>query len=145
MNDDLDSYLNTLQDKLDAEARARYGEDGFERATSGRHSGQLDNPDAVARLTGQCGDSILMQFAIRDGMIARGVYWTDGCASSSICASMVVELALGRSVEEACAIEPASVLAALGRFPEEDNHCAYLATETLQTALHEWQGSQAGS
>ena len=58
---------------------------------------------------------------------------------------MVAELATGKDLEEASQIGGDAVLMALGGLPEEENHCAFLAAETLLAAIHEWmlQSSKA--
>jgi nitrogen fixation NifU-like protein len=47
-------------------------------------------------------------------------------------------MAIGRTPDEIADITGDTVLARLGRFPKEDEHCAFLAAETLQAALHEY-------
>jgi nitrogen fixation NifU-like protein len=53
---------------------------------------------------------------------------------------MVAELASGKGLDEVAQIGGDTILEALGGLPEEEAHCAYLAAETLQVALHEWMG-----
>ena len=47
-------------------------------------------------------------------------------------------MALGKTTDELTEITGEKVLAAIGTFPEEDQHCAFLAAETLQTALESY-------
>jgi len=44
-------------------------------------------------------------------------------------------MAEGLSLEQACAMEPADLIIALGGLPPENVHCAVLAMTTLQQAL----------
>ncbi len=46
------------------------------------------------------------------------------------------ELAIGRSFEDILNLTGADVLAKIGTFPREEEHCAYLAIRTLQKALN---------
>jgi NifU-like protein involved in Fe-S cluster formation len=61
-------------------------------------------------------------------------FWTDGCGTSVVCASMVTIMANGRTLEQAARIDQQSVLGELGGLPEEDRHCALLAANTLREA-----------
>jgi nitrogen fixation NifU-like protein len=54
------------------------------------------------------------------------------------CGSIVAELARGKDLDEAAQIGGDTVLEALGALPEEERHCAYLAAEALQAAIHQW-------
>ena len=51
---------------------------------------------------------------------------------------MAAELAGGKGLDEAAQIKGETILEALKGLPEEEVHCAKLAAETLQVALHEW-------
>jgi nitrogen fixation NifU-like protein len=57
---------------------------------------------------------------------------------------MAAELATGKHLDDAVCIGADTILDALSGLPEEETHCAYLAAETLQVAVHEWmlQGSK---
>ncbi|MBN2537313.1 iron-sulfur cluster assembly scaffold protein, partial [candidate division WOR-3 bacterium] len=62
-------------------------------------------------------------------------FWTDGCGTSIVCGSMVTVMAKDRTLEQAAAIDQAAVLGELGGLPEEDQHCALLAANTLREAV----------
>jgi nitrogen fixation NifU-like protein len=51
---------------------------------------------------------------------------------------MVTELATGKSVGEANKISQQDVLNALGGLPEESQHCALLAANTLKAAVRDY-------
>jgi nitrogen fixation NifU-like protein len=55
-----------------------------------------------------------------------------------VCASFVAEMAIGKSPDELLEITGDAILKKLGGLPEEDRHCAFLAGETLQEALHDY-------
>ena len=133
---EFDAFVDNLQEQIFTEAEQAYGPKGFERWRNPRYCGSMEDADASARLTGTCGDTIEMFLKIEDGKIKDGAYTTTGCGSSGLCGSFAVELALGRSVEEAFDLQGADVLEHIGTFPEDDAHCAYLAVNTLQEALN---------
>ena len=70
--------------------------------------------------------------------VCDAAYLTDGCGSSTVCGSFAAEMAIGKNPDEVAAITGDAILEKLGRFPEEDRHCAFLAAETLQEALNRY-------
>ena len=137
MSDDaFDALVEQLQTKVFADARAAYGEIGFERWRNPLHNGSLKNSDASGRVKGGCGDTIHIFLKFRDNRVEKASYTTDGCASSSICGSFTAELALDRNPEELLELEPEDVLKKIGAFPEGEKHCATLAIKALQEAVN---------
>ena len=133
--DKFDQFVNDLQERIFDEAREAYGEKGFDRWRNPRFNGRLASADSMARVTGDCGDSIEIYLKIANGRIEDAAYVTDGCGTSSICGSFAAELAIGRDLEAVTDIDGEAVLNAIGRLPEEDRHCADLAAAALQEAL----------
>ena len=60
--------------------------------------------DANMELRGinpSCGDDITLQLRVEDGVIAEGAYIGEGCAISQASADIMLDLIIGRSVEDA--------------------------------------------
>jgi nitrogen fixation NifU-like protein len=51
---------------------------------------------------------------------------------------MVTEMAKGKNISEAQEINQQDVLSALGGLPEESEHCALLAANTLKEAIRDY-------
>lgn len=134
----LDAFLEGLQAKVDAQAVESYGEQGFERWRKAERYQRMLDADASGRVTGGCGDTIEIYLKIQDERVLDASFFTDGCGASQICASWAVELALGRTLDQAVAVEAEDILARLEVFPEDERHCASLAAETLKQAVHAW-------
>jgi len=75
---------------------------------------------------------------VRDGSVMNASFWTDGCGPSIASGSMVTEMAKRMKVSEALRISQHDVLAALGGLPEESEHCALLAANTLKEAIKDY-------
>lgn len=133
---EFNDYVDNLQGEIFDEAKEAYGPKGFDRWRNPKYHGRLENPDGAARVTGGCGDTIEMTLRIEDEQIVDGAFTTTGCASSGLCGSFAVEMAIGKSVESVFEFEGQDVLDAIGTFPEDDSHCAFLAIETLQEAVN---------
>jgi nitrogen fixation NifU-like protein len=80
-----------------------------------------------------------------DHRVSDAAYRTDGCGSSTVCGSFAAEMAIGRGPDELTEITGESILQHIGCFPVEDRHCAFLAAETLQQALHAYMVKQPSS
>ena len=61
-------------------------------------------PDANMQLEGvnpSCGDDIILNLKVEDGKIVDGAFTGDGCAISQASADIMLDLIIGREVEEA--------------------------------------------
>jgi len=143
MNDQIDNFVKDLQDQVFKDAKQAYGEVGFQRWRNPLYHGRMESPDAHARIQGQCGDTMEIYLKFENNRVKDASYVTDGCGASTVCGSFTAEMAFGRSPDELIEITGESVLQHIGCFPEEDQHCAYLAAETLQHALHAYMVKKA--
>ena len=109
-----------------------------DHAQNPRHYGRLKEVHGHARITGPCGDTMEFWLNVRDGMVEDISFITDGCNSSVACGSMAASLAEGKQMIDAAAIQQRDILAALGGFPGESEHCALLAANTLQAACADY-------
>jgi len=116
----------------------KYSKEVVEHWLSPRNFQQLELPDGHARVTGSCGDTIEIFIRVADGGISEASFMTDGCVTSIVSASMAVELATGKSITDARHITQEDILEALNGLPEEDEHCALLAANTLRSAVEDY-------
>ena len=136
MADNLDSFIDGLQDQIYQETRAAYGEKAFERWQNMRHMGPMEGPDGYARITGSCGDTMEIFLKFQNHCVQKASFQTDGCGTIAVCGSFAAEMAMDKAPDELLEITGDKILEVLGGFPKEDEHCAYLAAETLQEALN---------
>jgi MinD superfamily P-loop ATPase/NifU-like protein involved in Fe-S cluster formation len=110
-----------------------------EEVQKGRHSphkGKLADYDGHACLTGRCGETIEIFLKFNGERVSNASFVTDGCGSITACGSCATEMAIGKSADELLEIGGEEIIRKLGGFPKEEAHCAFLAAETLQEALH---------
>ena len=106
---------------------------------------RMDRPDSTARLTGACGDTMEVKLKIRDGIVTAASYWADGCGPSSACAAAATQLSIGTSIDDVPeAAAPEAVERAVGGLPEDQRHCAALASETVLEAAHRYMKMKRG-
>jgi nitrogen fixation NifU-like protein len=135
MLDDFDALVEKLQEQVFNEAKEAFGEKGFQRWRHPLYRGALNNADAHARITGKCGDTMEIFLRFADDRVTDASYMTDGCGASTVCGSFAAEIAHGKTPDELSEITGETILKTIGRMPKENEHCAFLAAETIQEAL----------
>lgn len=141
-DDAFEAAVAKIQQEVFSDVRRAFGDVGFERWRKTRYHGRMHDADSFARIRGVCGDTMEIYLKFRDGVVQKATYFTDGCGSSALCGSFAAELAMGRNPDEVCRITGEDVLKELGTFPKDEEHCAALAAETLQEALHQYMLNQ---
>jgi nitrogen fixation NifU-like protein len=138
MAEKFDDSFKELEQSVMEDMRKRYSERTIDHFLNPRNLGEIAAPDGFARITGPCGDTMEIHLKVKDGKVLNASFWTDGCGCSIASGSMVTELATGKSVLESQKITQQDVLDALGGLPEDDLHCALLATNTLKEAIRDY-------
>jgi len=142
MRESFDDFVQKLQEQIFEGTKETYGEKFFQRWQNPLYSGTMSDPDGFARIKGTCGDTMEIYLKFENNLIKEALYQTDGCGSSNVCGSFAAEMSLGKSPDEMLSITGEEILRKLGRFPKEEEHCAYLAAETLQEALNDYMIKQ---
>ena len=143
MRDEFDDFVRDLQNQIFEETRAAYGDIAFNRWLQPLYMGVIESPDGYACVTGSCGDTIKIYLRFKGGLVKEASFQTDGCGSSVVSGSFAVEMSLGRNADELLEITGEAILEKLGGLPKEDEHCAFLAAQTLQEALHDYMTAEA--
>ena len=130
--------INRLQKGIPTEIKDPFSEVAFKHFLKAENKGILVDPDGYASLTGKCGDTIDIFLKFEDNRVKKASYQTNGCAWSNICASLAAEMTLGKEPEEILEITGEAVMNTLGHLPEKETHCAHLAAESVQAALHNY-------
>jgi len=142
MIDKLDIFIEGLQRQIFEDTRAAYGELGFQRWHKPLYRGSMQDADGHGQITGSCGDTMELFLKFENERVQAVSFLTDGCGSSTICGSLAAELALHKTPDELAEVTGELIIERLGCFPEEDKHCALLAAQTLQEALHDYMTRQ---
>lgn len=124
------------------------------------HPGHKEKlPDANLILEGvnpTCGDDIVLQLKVEDGVITDGAFEGDGCAVSQASADMMLDLVIGKKKEEALhladlfmkmirgetsetemeELEEAAVLQDIAHMPARVK-CAVLGWHTMQEMMED--------
>jgi len=134
----MSAEFDELQELILADARKVYSDTVIDHAMNPRNLGDIQDADGFARVTGPCGDTMEIWLKVKNGKLDQASFFTDGCGTSISSGSMVTEMAKGKSITEAQKITRRDVLDALGGLPEESEHCALLAANTLKAAIRDY-------
>ena len=100
--------------------------------TNPRNAGELPDANATAEETNPvCGDRLRLSLRIRDGRIEAASFLAYGCPPTIVCGSVLTELIIGKTVDEAMLLTRKDLVDAVGGLPSRKQHAAALAIETL--------------
>ena len=133
-----DNIANKLQQQIFNEAKGAYGEKAYLRSLDPLYMGPMKNPDGHARVTGGCGETIEIFLKFDDDRVTEASFQTDGCGSSKASGSFAAEMSLGKTPDELLEIRGEDVLERMGRIPDADQHCAFLAATSLYEAVNDY-------
>ena len=137
---DFDEVVAALQREVDEQTRALYSAKVIEEAYQPSNVGTMPDADVRGLVHGWCGDTMEIFLRLEGETISQATFMTDGCGPTLACGSSLTTMVHGMSMDEASAILPEDVIAALDGLPEESHHCAELAVSTLQNAIFNWRG-----
>lgn len=86
-----------------------------------------------------CGDQMKMYICVKDDKITDIRWKTYGCASAIASTSALSELAMGKTLDEALAIDAKAIDDFLGNLPKHKFHCSVLGHEALAEAIKNYR------
>jgi len=104
--------------------------------------GKMENPDAVATEgSPACGDQVTVYLKVDDQTktITDISFLSYGCASNIATASIITDMAKGKTLDEAKKITWHDAMDALDGLPPVKVHCSVLAADTLQSAISNYE------
>lgn len=104
--------------------------------------GEIKDADAVATEgSPACGDMIKLYLKVnKDTKVIEDIKFKSyGCASNIATASVITELAKGKTIDEAKKITWVQAAENLGGLPPVKVHCAVLAVDALKTAIENYE------
>ncbi|HNU54495.1 MAG TPA: iron-sulfur cluster assembly scaffold protein [Candidatus Syntrophosphaera sp.] len=107
-----------------------------------RNVGKMEDPDAQATEgSPACGDQVTVYLKIDEESktIEDISFLSYGCASNIATASIITELAKGKTLDEAKKLSWRDAMEALDGLPPVKVHCSVLAADTLQTAISNYE------
>jgi nitrogen fixation NifU-like protein len=108
-----------------------------------RNVGTMEDSDGMGQVGNPvCGDMMTFYIKVKDNRIADVKFQTFGCGAAIAVSSMVSEMAIGKTIEEALQISNQSVAEELGGLPKNKMHCSNLGADALHKAIENYQERQ---
>lgn len=105
-----------------------------------RNVGEIENPSGVGEVgNAKCGDIMRITLDVDDQNIIRDVkFRTFGCGAAIATSSMVTEMVIGKTLEEALKVTNDTVAEALDGLPAVKMHCSNLAADAVHEAIKDY-------
>ena len=121
-----------------------YSDKVMDHFTNPRNVGEIPNADGVGEVgNARCGDIMKTWIKVENNAITDIKFKTFGCGAAIATSSMITELAIGKTVEEAEKITNQQVAEALEGLPPLKMHCSNLAAEALGAAIADYRSRTA--
>ncbi len=105
-----------------------------------RNVGEIEDADGVGTVGNPvCGDLMTIYIKVKGDIIEDIKFKTFGCGAAIATSSMVTEMAMGKTIEEALKITRNDVAENLEGLPPVKMHCSNLAADALHAAIDDYR------
>lgn len=104
-----------------------------------RNAGIIADADGTATIGDpDCGDFVRIYIRVRANRLQKVSFEICGCPASIATASVLTEMATGRTLKEALSISEDDVVKALAGLPDHKIHCSNLGVAALRQAISDY-------
>ena len=105
-----------------------------------RNVGSIEDASCIGNAGNPAdGDTVRLYLQVEKNKIVDAKVKVFGCPTAIAAASVLTELVMGKTLDEALAVRNEDVSAALGGLPEGKRHCSVLAEAVLEDALAQYR------
>ena len=121
-----------------------YSEKVMDHFANPRNCGIIENASGEGTVGNPtCGDLMTIYIDVDDNDIIQDIkFETFGCGAAIATSSMITELAIGMSVDDALQISRNDVADALDGLPPIKMHCSNLAADALAEAIKDYKSKK---
>ena len=120
-----------------------YSEKVMEHFMNPRNVGEIEDADGIGEVGNPvCGDMMTFYIKVDDNHLSDVKFKTFGCSAAIAVSSIVSEMAMGKTLEEARKITPALVAEELQGLPKNKYHCSNLGAQALNKAIDDYLKKQ---
>jgi len=108
-----------------------------------RNVGEIEDADGIGEEGNPvCGDMMTFYIKVDNNHLSDVKFKTFGCGAAIAVSSIVSEMAMGKTIEEAREITPALVAKELEGLPKNKYHCSNLGAQALNKAIDDYLKKQ---
>jgi len=133
--DELDKAMHNLTRLIMGESSEQYTDLALTLAQDPLNTGELESPDGLGFIKGDCGDSMWIYIKMAGDIIDKATFLTDGCGATLACGSAATEIVKNKTIAEALLFSPREIIEYLGDLPASHHHCAVLTANTIIKAV----------
>ena len=116
-----------------------YSEKVMDHFANPRNVGEIPDADGIGEVgNAKCGDIMKIYLKIENNVIVDCKFKTFGCGAAIATSSMITEIAVGKTLDEALKISRNDVADELDGLPPVKMHCSNLAADGLQAAIENY-------
>ena len=122
-----------------------YSEKVMDHFANPRNSGIIENASGEGTVGNPtCGDLMTIYIDVDDNDVIQDIkFETFGCGAAIATSSMITEIAMGMTVDEALKITRNDVADALDGLPPIKMHCSNLAADALAEAIKDYKSKNS--
>ncbi len=116
-----------------------YSEKVMDHFQHPRNVGEIPDADGIGEVGNPvCGDMMTFYIKVKDNRLVDIKFKTFGCGAAIAVSSIVSEMAMGKTIEEALKITNELVAQELGGLPPNKMHCSNLGADALHKAIEDY-------
>jgi nitrogen fixation NifU-like protein len=120
-----------------------YSEKVMDHFMHPRNVGEIENADGIGEVGNPvCGDMMAFYIKVKDDRLSDIKFKTFGCGAAIAVSSIVTEMGMGKTLEEARQITPELVAKELEGLPKNKFHCSNLGAQALNKAIDNYLEKQ---
>ena len=119
---------------------AAYSKKVMDHFAAPRNVGEIKDADGIGEIGNPvCGDMMTFYIKVKNNIIEDVKFKTFGCGAAIAVSSMVSEMAMGKTLDEAMEIENKDVAEELDGLPKNKMHCSNLGADALHLAIEDFR------